>query len=392
MSKKYTISFCSIVKNEAQYLSAMLDSIINIADEIIIVDTGSTDDTLEIIKSYKLKPYFYQWDNDFSKARNYALSQATKDWIFNIDADERLIVKADINDSLALKDHAYMLQIKNVLMGGKEYFYSSYTRLFPNFSDFYFKGEVHEYVTREKDHDKSIIKNIELIHLGYNKINENKKYRNINILKKKFLNYQDKDNDYYHNKYLIGKEYFTLNDFENGLEAYLEYINSDFGSTNVNLANAVTDIINLYYHLNRFDEMIECLEKYGEIGLSNPDFCIYYGDYISNIDKDYQKAIFYYQKALYFKPMNNPGISYTQSSIDYYPCLMIGINYLKLQKYNQAVNYLKKAVAINPTSKALYNLVIALYQIDKEKAQEIFNSNINVLSQKEIKDLRLLLF
>ncbi|MBI5392323.1 glycosyltransferase [Candidatus Woesearchaeota archaeon] len=83
-----TISVCMIVKNEEQYLQQCLESIKSFADEIIIINTGSTDKTKEIAQQYTDKIYDFIWINDFSAARNFSLSKATKEWIFVIDADE----------------------------------------------------------------------------------------------------------------------------------------------------------------------------------------------------------------------------------------------------------------------------------------------------------------
>lgn len=83
-----TISACMIVKNEEKNLPGCLDSIKDWVDEIVIVDTGSTDKTIEIAKSYGATVYEQPWQDDFSFHRNFSMSKATKEWIFIIDADE----------------------------------------------------------------------------------------------------------------------------------------------------------------------------------------------------------------------------------------------------------------------------------------------------------------
>ena len=90
-----SISLCMIVKDEEQYLPQCLASVKNLVDEIVIVDTGSTDNTKEIAKAAGAKVFDFAWQNDFSTARNFSLSQATKEWILVMDADE----------TLALQDH-----------------------------------------------------------------------------------------------------------------------------------------------------------------------------------------------------------------------------------------------------------------------------------------------
>ncbi len=86
--KKTTVSACLIVKDEEKLLEGCLKSIRDWVDEIIVVDTGSTDRTVEIAESFHARIFHQPWEGDFSKARNYSLEQATCDWIFIIDADE----------------------------------------------------------------------------------------------------------------------------------------------------------------------------------------------------------------------------------------------------------------------------------------------------------------
>lgn len=85
-----TISLCMIVKNESHLLQRCLESLHDLMDEIIIVDTGSTDNTKEIALNYTAHVYDYVWQNDFSDARNFAFSKAKMEYIYTADADEYL--------------------------------------------------------------------------------------------------------------------------------------------------------------------------------------------------------------------------------------------------------------------------------------------------------------
>ena len=94
------ISLCMIAKNEQANLKKCLNSVKDLVDEIIIVDTGSTDKTKEIAKKFGAKIVDFKWKDDFSAARNECLKHATKDWILVLDADEAI----DENGSKEIKE------------------------------------------------------------------------------------------------------------------------------------------------------------------------------------------------------------------------------------------------------------------------------------------------
>ena len=102
--KKVEISLCLIVKNEEDVLQRCLESVENIVDEIIIVDTGSTDQTKEIAQKFHAKIYDFEWIDDFAAARNYSFAQATKDFIMWMDADDYFTLENQ-NKLLELKEN-----------------------------------------------------------------------------------------------------------------------------------------------------------------------------------------------------------------------------------------------------------------------------------------------
>ena len=109
-----TISLCMIVKNESAVLARCLDSIADLMDEIIIVDTGSTDNTKEIAAQYTSRIYDFKWTSDFSAARNFSFSKATMEYIYTADADE-ILDDANRERFLRLKD-ALLPEIEIVQM------------------------------------------------------------------------------------------------------------------------------------------------------------------------------------------------------------------------------------------------------------------------------------
>lgn len=101
-----TISLCMIVKNEEDILRRCLTSVADLMDEIIIVDTGSTDHTKEVAAEFTDKIYDYVWQDDFSSARNFAFSKAGMEYIYSADADEVL-------DSI---NHQRFAELKELLL------------------------------------------------------------------------------------------------------------------------------------------------------------------------------------------------------------------------------------------------------------------------------------
>ncbi|HEY1716973.1 MAG TPA: glycosyltransferase [Verrucomicrobiae bacterium] len=142
-----SLSVCLIVKNEEKFLAQCLKSVRAVAQQIIVVDTGSTDRTLEIAKEFGAEIYSHAWNDDFSAARNAALEHATGDWILILDADEELPeadhekLRADMKNPDVI---AYRLPLVN---RGQEAEGKSFVpRLFRNAPGVYYFGRIHEQV------------------------------------------------------------------------------------------------------------------------------------------------------------------------------------------------------------------------------------------------------
>jgi glycosyltransferase involved in cell wall biosynthesis len=182
-----SISVCMIVKDEEQFLEACLQSVKNVADEIIIIDTGSNDNTVNIAKKYTDKIYFHPWKDSFSEARNHYFEYATGDWIFQIDADEEL-VKDDVPLLLeAVKNpriDAVMVQIVSQLNRGQSEARHNVERLFRNNGKIHYEGRVHNRLVGFKTPQ---IYPIHIVHYGYDlndkELSEKKQKRRITLLK-----------------------------------------------------------------------------------------------------------------------------------------------------------------------------------------------------------------
>ncbi len=146
------LSLCMIVKNEKANLPDCLASVGDLAGEIIVVDTGSTDGTQDIARSFGAKVIQSSWHGDFSRARNESLDAATGRWILWLDADDRLLetdrrgIKALAVGDSELRPMAYGLMVKNSRDGGLTGSVFNQIRVFPNRPDLRFSAPVHEQI------------------------------------------------------------------------------------------------------------------------------------------------------------------------------------------------------------------------------------------------------
>lgn len=151
-----TVSLCMIVKNEAKILGRCLDSIADLMDEIIIVDTGSTDDTKKIAAGYTDRVYDFTWIDDFAAARNFAFSKAEMDYIYSADADE-VLDKANreafcrLKETLLPEIDIVQMYYTNQLSYGTIYNFDKELRpkLFRRLRTFRWQGAIHEQVGLE---------------------------------------------------------------------------------------------------------------------------------------------------------------------------------------------------------------------------------------------------
>ncbi|MCF6270659.1 MAG: glycosyltransferase [Melioribacteraceae bacterium] len=215
------LTLSMIVKNEEANLRECLESVSGIVDEIVLVDTGSTDATVKIAEEFSAKIYHFNWINDFSAARNFALSKSTGDWILYLDADERLDGRSKQELSKFL-DNQNLVGVNCLINNVDEITgtpkFMKYIRLFRNSDNIRFTGKAHEQI------EMSLVQNIysiidskiEIIHLGYNvEASELKKKaeRNLTPLLEE---YQENQSAYY--AFQLANTYKVLGDKESEMK------------------------------------------------------------------------------------------------------------------------------------------------------------------------------
>lgn len=264
-----------IVKNEEKNIKRCLDSIESIADEIIIVDTGSNDETLNICSNYNAKVINHKWNNDFSEARNVSLEYATKDYILFLDADEE-ISKEDLEKLKALLSskklaEGYFFRLTNIINGIEVGEYVVF-RFFKNKRKYRFRGKVHEQIANciQKHNKDKCIENIDIkiYHYGYdpNKVNIESKYkRNMGILN----TYTEEEKDAYY-FYVLGNEYARITDFKSAIESYEKSLDlMELKYNYVFYPYLILNIVKAYSNEKQFYDSIKFIEK---IRLSIPNF------------------------------------------------------------------------------------------------------------------------
>lgn len=293
------ISACVIVKNEEKNIAHWLDNMRHIADEIIVVDTGSTDNTLAILQKAGIKPYHFTWCNDFAAAKNYAIQQATGDWIVFLDADEYFDAKSVqcFRSEMARyhrnkKIGAIMCQLVNIDTDNRNKIIDTMiqVRIFRNSKDIRYKNPVHEQLVAKPG--KYIMQKdfaLQIMHTGYSaSIVRAKAERNLPILKQKeklASTQQEK-----------GQIYLFLMDAYNCLDDYehvRQYANKAIEANVITLGNAIhpyTLLITAMINLGTDEQdIIAEIQKARDKFPNEPFFLIQQG-YYSYIHGDFLQA------------------------------------------------------------------------------------------------------
>ena len=322
---KPSISLCMIAKNEEGNLANCLNSVNDIVDEIIIIDTGSTDKTKEIAKKFNAKIYDFKWVDDFSAARNESLRHATKDWILVLDADETLDEdgKKAIKELLRDKDNdngndAFLFLQKNCTnedsMAGfvndehkkgkityKGWYGSLIVRLFRNNKGYQFEGTVHELVEHSIEKNKGRIKAANVFINNYGntdpEIVRKKRKFYLELCKKKVKEKNDGASNFE-----LGVLYKENDDIENAIKSLKKAISLD------------------QKHSMAYFELGVIYEK----------------------QKDYDKAIENYTESLRIKQDSEAFQS-------------LGVCYLKKGMFKEAYRNLVRAMMLNPNKYTIYN-------------------------------------
>ena len=279
-SSPQTLSLCMIVKNEEDNIGQCLQSIRPVVDEIIVVDTGSTDRTMDIAKTFGARVYNFEWTDSFSDARNFSLSKASGRWILILDADE--VISPSDHGSLrkliresGAEPVAYLFVTRNYIdhmnaigwvanegkypkeEAGTGWFFGEKVRLFPNDSRIRFENPVHELVEPSLERARIKVERCAIPVHHYGKLDKEKafsKSENYYILAKKKL--EEKGEGDINALYEMSLQAIELRKYDEALGYLKKVIVLDPSSP-----KAVRSIGNIYFNLNRYDEALSYYKR-----------------------------------------------------------------------------------------------------------------------------------
>ncbi|ANB62059.1 tetratricopeptide repeat-containing glycosyltransferase family 2 protein [Anoxybacteroides amylolyticum] len=330
-----TVSLCMIVKNEENVLARCLDSVSDLVDEIIIVDTGSTDNTKAIASRYTEKVMDFPWRNDFSAARNFSFQHATMDYIFWMDADDVLLEK-DRHQFRHLK-HTLDPSVDSVTMiynlstdeNGNVTASLRRNRLVKRANVFQWYGAVHEYL---EVWGTIINSDIAITHQPLHPHRHSK--RNLHIYEERLAQnetFSPRDLFYFAN------ELFDHQQYERAIEYYEKFLKTNKGWIEDNIY-ACGKLADCFYEIGNKEKAFHYALQSFSYDTPRAEFCCRLGYYFLQCQQ-YQSAVFWYKLATQLeKPKENWGLI-NHICWTWLPHLQLCVCYYHLGEYELAYKH-----------------------------------------------------
>lgn len=346
-----SISLCMIVKDEEDVIERCLKSVSDIVDEIIIVDTGSNDDTKVIASKFTNKIYGFKWIDDFSAARNYSFSKATKDYILWLDADDVLLEEDRIKFKQLKED--IQLSIDVVMMkynvgfdkNGKVNFSYYRERLCKRVNGYKWIDPIHEYMGISGN---IINSNIAITH---SKVHPSPADRNIKIFEK--LISQGKKMSP-RNILYYAKELYYNAQYNDAIKYFNEFLDTEKGWIEDNIS-ACRDISICYKNINDSKNRLKALIRSFEYDNPRAEICCELGYYYKELN-NYEKAIFWFEVAANTEMKEESWGFILHDCYGYIPNIELCVCYDNMGNIEKAMEHNSKAGKYKPDNPAvLYN-------------------------------------
>lgn len=357
-----TISLCMIVKNEEDVIGRCLKSVHQVVDEIIIVDTGSTDRTKEICMAYTDKIFDFEWINDFAAARNFAFNCATMDYIFWLDSDDVLLLE-DCDKLSALKetlnpavDSVTMVYCLDQDEHGNMTSSNRRNRLVKRLNQFQWRGFVHEYLEVAGN-----IFNSDIV-VYHKPLKYHDSDRNLTMYKQRL----EKGEEFSpRDLYYFANEWLDHGLYEQAVEYYKEFLGTNQGWIEDKIA-ACGKLADCFNHLGNTEKERYYTLKSFEYDTPRTDFCCRMG-YGFMQQNEWEKAVFWYKLASELtRPKDNWGFI-NHACWTWLPHLQLCVCYYQLGEYEHAYKHNEIARQFIPNDeKVLHNQRLLEALLDKE--------------------------
>lgn len=385
------ISACLITKNEENNVARCLESYKDIVSEIILVDTGSTDRTVEIAKQFGAKVYYYDWHNDFAAAKNFAIDKAKGKWIIFLDADEyfdskskailpRILKKIDTN-----KYNAIGCKMINIDTDMNNRIIDSFmtVRIFKNDKNIRYRSNVHEGLYNKTGgiHVLALYDEIILYHTGYSSsIIKRKAERNLKILLDN-IEKNGQNPQYYH---YLSDCYRSLDDYENAIKYARLHIESGIKPKGYEGKVFKNIIDSLHLKQAPKNEVEEAIKDAIRRFPSHPNFYYLYGFFLYD-EKRYEEAL---QCLLITEKLNE---EYRGIEVNFAAGMLKEI-YLKIgclfelkNQEVQAFNYYFKSLQKDKRNSRAFRALFRLIQYEKtEDVVSLLNTIYDPESERDI--------
>jgi glycosyltransferase involved in cell wall biosynthesis len=362
------ISLCMIVRNEEKTLERCLSTVGDIVDEIVILDTGSTDSTKEVAQKFTEHVIDYQWIDDFAAARNFAFSHASMDYIMWLDADDillpedrqkLLILKQNLDSNIDAVSMAYNCDFDEK---GNVTLIVRRLRLVKREKNFQWYGVVHEDLT----------------------VNENLLDTDIAVTHKKITKATDRNLKIYENRLSQGKvlsaqdifhfarELHQHQIYDRAILFYLKFLGEDANSSE-NKIFVCNKLADCYHQLGDTEKELTYTFKSFEYDPPRPEACCRLGYHFLN-KNEFVKAVYWYKQAIEVPFSENSWAIVNLPSRTWLPHMQLGLCYFRLGRYDLSYQHNKIALSYQSGDKSIINNLMLLDELLK---QEQFHTTAN---------------
>lgn len=342
-----TLSLCMIVKNEEKVLGRCLESVKDIVDEIIIIDTGSTDKTKEIARKYTNHIFDFKWCDDFSKARNFSFSKATKDYLIWLDADDVILENdqkklLDLKSSTSLDTDIIMLKYNTGFDENGNVNFSYYReRILKREKKYKWISPIHEVIVPKGN---IVYSDIAITH---KKIEDSNPKRNLIIFEKMIKNGVKLDP---RQQFYYARELYYNKKYKKAIKNFNIFLDSKDGWSE-NKINACVDLHYCYLAINDTTNAFLSLTKSFMFDIPRAEICCHLGSFFFNKNQ-YNEAIYWYKKATTLPIDTTKGGFYNLDCYNFLPYLQLCVCYYKLGNIQEAIKYNELAGKDKPNNSA----------------------------------------